>query len=345
ALLKCWGYNNYGQLGDGTTTTITTPTTIDVGGAVGLLALGYSHTCAYVTNSALLKCWGDNGYGQLGDGTSTNRNTPTMIDVGGAVGLLALGYYHTCAYVTNSALLKCWGFNGNGQLGDGTTSARTTPTTIDVGGAVGLLALGSSHTCAYVTNSTLLNCWGNNYYGQLGDGTSSVRYTPNTIDVGGPVGLLALGYSHTCAYVTNGTLLKCWGYNNYGQLGDGTTTDRNTPTTINVGGAVGLLTLGYSHTCAYVTDGALLKCWGYNNYGQLGDGTYTNRISPTSFRGLALPPPPPSPPDVTLIPATISHNVPTTITFVGNALTDGKTCAFLPAGDDTQERLLYPLHP
>ena len=186
--------------------------------------------------------------------------------------------------MTNSALLKCWGWSGYGQLGDGTTTDRYTPTTIDVGGAVGLLALGRLHTCAYVTISTLLKCWGWNGYGQLGDGTTAIRKnTSTTIDVGGAVGLLALGDQHTCAYLTISALLKCWGANSLGQLGDGTTTARSTPTTINVGGGVGLLALGYSHTCAYVTASALLKCWGYNYYGQLGDNTvsYTHLTLPT----------------------------------------------------------------
>eukprot|EP00900_Chrysochromulina_parva_P003276 jgi/Chrpa1/1294/Chrysochromulina_OHIO_Genome00005895-RA len=358
ALLKCWGFNANGQLGDGTTISRATPTTIYVGGAVGLLALGGLHTCAYVTASARLKCWGYNVYGQLGDGTTTDRATPTTINVGGAVGLLALGGLHTCAYVTSSTLLKCWGANVFGQLGDGTRTDRATPTTIDVGGAVGLLALGGLHTCAYVTASALLKCWGSNEYGQLGDSTTTQRSTPTTINVGGAVGLLALGGYHTCAYVTASALLKCWGSNGNGMLGDGTTTNRAAPTTINVGGAVGLLALGESHTCAYVTNSTLLKCWGRNSFGQLGDGTTTDRISPTLFPGLALSPPspppppspplpsppppsppppspPPSPPDLTLVPTTIFANVAAAITLFGSALTDGATCAFLPSGNAT----------
>ena len=216
----------------------------------------------------------------------------------------------------------------------------------------------------------VLKCWGHNAYGQLGDGTTTDRRTPTTINVGGPVGLLALGKGHTCAYVTaDDGALKCWGSNIYSQLGDGTmTNNRLTPTTINVGGPVGLLALGGRHTCAYVTagDGAL-KCWGKNSYGQLGDGTTINRLTPDSFPGLALPPPspppsspspppspplppppsppspppspplpPPAPPDLTLKPTAISSsNAPTAITFVGTALTDGATCTFLPSGDNT----------
>ena len=128
-----------------------------------LLALGGAHTCAYLAAGALLKCWGANNYGQVGDGTTTARATPTTIDVGGAVGLLAAGGGggHTCAYVTTSALLKCWGQNDFSQLGDGTSIMRITPTTINVGGAVGLLALGGYHTCVYVTaGAGTLKCWG-----------------------------------------------------------------------------------------------------------------------------------------------------------------------------------------
>ena len=158
--------------------------------------------------------------------------------------LLALGGFHTCTYVATGTLLRCWGRNHYGQLGDNTTITRASPTTIDVGGAVGLLALGGFHTCAYVSASALLKCWGRNSDRQLGDGTTADRYTPTTIDVGGAVGLLALGGYHTCAYVTAGSgALKCWGNNGDGQVGDGTTDNRYTPTTINVGGAVGLLAL------------------------------------------------------------------------------------------------------
>jgi len=147
-----------------------------------VLGLGYFHTCAYLTGGPL-KCWGYNSHGQLGDGTTTNRLTPTTINVGGAVELLALkgsiSGYHTCTYLTGGTL-KCWGSNDNGQLGDGTTTNRITPTTINVGGAVELLALGDLYTCAYLTSGTL-KCWGRNANGQLGDGTTTNRLSPTTI--------------------------------------------------------------------------------------------------------------------------------------------------------------------
>jgi hypothetical protein len=168
----------------------------------------------YLTTGTL-KCWGWNTYGQLGDGTNQNRNTPITINVGGTVGLLTLGGSHTCAYLT-AGTLKCWGQNNDWQLGDGVPGVvgprpinRNTPTTINVGGTVGRLALGSSHTCAYLTAGTF-KCWGRNTEGQLGDNTTQTRMWPTTIDVSGAVGRLALGRAYSCAYLTSGTL-QCWG--------------------------------------------------------------------------------------------------------------------------------------
>ena len=278
--LKCWGYNYYGQVGDGTNTQRNRPTTIEIGGPVAGLALGVWHSCAALVNGEL-KCWGRNSDGELGDGTTTNRNMPITIDVGGAVEHVALGADYTCASLAGGAL-KCWGKNNKGQLGDGTTTARSIPTAVDVGGAVERLALGShagySHTCASLVGGSL-RCWGSGAYGELGDGTGSDRYTPTTIDIGdAAVERLALGYSTTCVSIVGGAL-KCWGKNDYGQLGDGTTTNSHTPTTIDVDGAVEHLALGADFTCAALATGAL-KCWGRNHVGQLGDGTTSDRRTP-----------------------------------------------------------------
>jgi alpha-tubulin suppressor-like RCC1 family protein len=288
---RCWGANYYGQLGDGTTIDSTTP--VDVSGlASGVVAVaaGGDHTCA-VTNSGGVKCWGWNYSGQLGDGTTTDSTTP--VDVSGlesGVVAVAVGDYHTCA-VTSSGGVKCWGANGQGQLGDGTTTDRLTP--VDVvglaGGAVAVAA-GSWHTCA-LTSSGGARCWGDNYYGQLGDGTTIHRTTPVDVSrlASGVVAVAAGGY-HTCA-LTRGGGAKCWGYNGYGQVGDGTTTDSTTPVDV-VGLASGVVavTAGWLHTCALMSSGGGaygVKCWGYNSYGQLGDGTTTDSTTPVDVVGLA----------------------------------------------------------
>ncbi len=284
--LKCWGYNETGQLGDGSLTQRRTP--VDVSGltsGVASVAANDSHTCA-VTAAGGLKCWGLNSSGRLGDGTTTQRTTP--VDVSGltsGVASVSAGDSHTCA-VTTAGGLKCWGSNGGGQLGDSTTTQRTTP--VDVSGltsGVDSVFAGSYHTCA-VTAAGGVKCWGSNGGGQLGDGTTTQRKTP--VDVSGltsGVASMSVGSDHSCVVTTtNG--LKCWGYNGSGQLGDGSLTQRTTP--VNVSGltsGVASVSASSGHTCAVTTAGGL-KCWGYNGSGQLGDGSLTQRRTPVDVSGL-----------------------------------------------------------
>jgi alpha-tubulin suppressor-like RCC1 family protein/pimeloyl-ACP methyl ester carboxylesterase len=285
--VKCWGWNSYGELGDGTTSQRTTP--VDVSGltsGVSAIAAGGSHTCA-LTTSGGVKCWGWNGYGQLGDDTTTDRTMP--VDVAGltsGVSAIVTGDGHTCALTTSSGV-KCWGRNDHGQLGDSTTSQRLAP--IDVTGltsGVSAIAAGTWHNCA-VTMSGGVKCWGDNWSGQLGDGTDEDRTTP--VDVTGltsGASAIDAGSWHTCALTTSGGV-KCWGWNSYGQLGDGTVTWHAAPVDVSeLTSGVSAITAGYSHTCALTTSGGV-KCWGDNHEGQLGDSTTTQRNTPVDVVGLS----------------------------------------------------------
>jgi len=285
--VKCWGFNGDGELGDGTTTDRHTP--VDVSGltsGVSAIAAGYYHTCA-LTAGGGVKCWGLNNYGQLGDGTTTNRYTPVNVSgLASGVSAIAAGLYHTCA-LTSGGGVKCWGYNGNGQLGDGTTNTRLTPVNVNgLASGVSAIAAGYYHTCARTAGGGV-KCWGFNRFGQLGDSTTTTRLTP--VDVSGlasGVSAIAAGGYHTCA-LTAGGRGKCWGWNEDGQLGDGTTTERHTP--VNVSGLaseVSAITAGRGHTCARTAAGGV-KCWGWNESGQLGDGTTTERHTPVSVSGLA----------------------------------------------------------
>ncbi|MCK6511983.1 hypothetical protein L6R29_18735 [Myxococcota bacterium] len=293
--IKCWGYNNVGQLGYGDHTSrffaATTPIDLGAGRTAKALALGASHTCALLDNDTL-KCWGGNSYGQLGLADTTNRNTPpsTPVDlgVGRTVKALALGASHTCALLDNDTL-KCWGWNTFGQLGYGDTTTRTSPppTTVDlgVGRTAKALALGGSHSCAILDDSSV-KCWGRNAVGQLGYGDTTQRTSPPTtaVDLGAgrTAKALALGSEYTCALLDNDTV-KCWGANIEGQLGYGDTTSRNappsTPVDLGVGRTAKALAVGHSFGCA-ILDNDALKCWGNNAYGQLGYGDLTTRNAP-----------------------------------------------------------------
>lgn len=284
--VKCWGANNWGQLGDGTTTSHSTP--VDVMGltsGVSALTTGGYYTCALTTSSEA-KCWGYNLYGQLGDGTTTNRYTPVdVVGLSGIVGTIDTGYNHTCV-LTTAGKVKCWGSNSGGQLGDGTTSIRSTP--VDVAGltnGVSTISAGDYHTCALTIDSGV-KCWGNNSYGQLGDDTTTSHST--LVDVVGltsGISAIAAGGSHTCALST-GSGVKCWGYNNFGQLGDGTTTNHSIPVdVVGLTSGIKAIAAGGLHTCALTTNDGV-KCWGSNGNGQLGDGTFTSRSTPMDVVGL-----------------------------------------------------------
>jgi alpha-tubulin suppressor-like RCC1 family protein len=212
-----------------------------------------------------------------------------IIGLSNGVSAIAAGGGHTCALMdaVQGGGVKCWGWNANGQLGDGTTTNRAAP--VDVAGlgrGVRAIAVGRYHTCA-LTEDGAVKCWGFNAAGQLGDGTTAQRTAP--VDVSGlnsGIMAIAAGDRHTCAVTEDGRAL-CWGANEDGQLGDGTTTNRTTPVDVSeLDSGVSALAAGGRHTCALIVGGAV-KCWGWNGYGQLGDGTTTWRATPVDVFGLS----------------------------------------------------------
>lgn len=192
--------------------------------------------------------------------------------------MVSAGVYHTCGIRTDGALL-CWGANGNGYLGDGTNTARLTPTPIFGGGSWKSVSAGGNQTCG-IRSDDKLYCWGLNSNGQLGDGTTGQSFFP--VEVVGGQGWLSVssGTGYTCG-IRLDKVLHCWGLNTNGRLGDGTLTQRLVPTPVNGGGKWSIVSTGKSpslpHTCA-VGDGSVnnLYCWGSNSSGAMTASKYSS---------------------------------------------------------------------
>ncbi|MFY0527546.1 RCC1 domain-containing protein [Archangium gephyra] len=311
--VRCWGYNRYGQLGYGHMESIGDNERPSQAGNVNLVGTaiqvvtGALHTCALL-DSGFVRCWGYNGHGQLGHGTTENvgDNEPVAsqgyVNLGGRATKLAAGGYHTCA-VLDTGTVRCWGRNNHGELGYGHThqvgdnEAVWTAGDVEVGGLVKDLVAGGRHTCALLTTGNV-RCWGYNADGQLGIGHTTWigdDESPSTaaeIEMGGAVKQLTASNYHTCALLETGKV-RCWGYNGYGQLGYPSNVnvgDNETPASagdVNVGDTVLQIAAsrteehrwGYAHTCALLSTGSV-KCWGYNNEGQLGYANTTSLSEP-----------------------------------------------------------------
>ncbi len=314
--VDCWGANGFGQLGDGTDTGQETCRTgyqcdltpVQVSGITNAtqVAAGGIDSCA-VLASGQVDCWGANYFGQLGDGTDTGPETctsgggapacsTTPVQVNGITNAtqVAVGYPDSCA-VLASGQVDCWGSNEQGALGLGSSTgpevcASSTPcstTPVQVSGITDAtqVVVAEGHACALLA-SRQIDCWGSNYFGQLGDGKTCPSGYPclsAPVQVNGITNAtqVAVGYLGGCALLASGQV-NCWGSNYYGQLGDGTTTGPETcpvtaacsRTPVSVSGITNAtqVAAGYHGACAMLTTGQV-DCWGSNEFGELGSGT------------------------------------------------------------------------
>ncbi|MEK7692434.1 MAG: hypothetical protein AAB425_15570, partial [Bdellovibrionota bacterium] len=288
--LKAWGQGSIAHLGNNSIYPVSGLQSVyGLGANVTKVASGPTAACAVVGGA--VKCWGENGDGQLGgnyistatsflstspalgylEAHSTAVSAPVSVSgISEGATSVAVGLSSSCA-ILNTGALKCWGSQAGGLLGDNTI-AGTSPVPVQVSGlssGVAGVGVGFRNACA-ISNTGALTCWGNNGNGQIGDNTLTLRRVPTQVS-GLTSGVSAVALSgavgSVCAIVSGA--VKCWGYNDYGTIGDNTTTPKAVPTQVSglTSGFV-QVAFGKHHVCALKSD-STIYCWGYNQFGQL----------------------------------------------------------------------------
>jgi alpha-tubulin suppressor-like RCC1 family protein len=323
--LAAWGANGYGQLGDNTAASRSVPAAVNTASGVSALfgkrviavAAGYYHSLALCSDGTVA-AWGYNYYGQLGDNTRTSSAVPVAVNASSGVSALcgkrvvaiAAGFESSFALCSDGAVVA-WGRNFQCNLGDHSVRDRLAPVAVNADSGVSALfgkkvvaiAAGDRHGLALCSDGILAG-WGWNQCGQVGDNTPAIRIAPVVVDAasgisalfGKTVVTIAAGSFSSVALCSDGSVAT-WGYNAFGELGDNTTTQRNTPVAVNTASGVSALfgktvvavAAGGSHSLALCSDGTL-AAWGRNYYGQVGDNTTTDRCAPVAVNSSLLAP-------------------------------------------------------
>jgi len=294
----CWGRNSYGEVGigkaliyDGVIATRTTPASVLTTETFDVITAGDTHTCGLTEpgpgeEGGVAFCWGRNRYLQVGPwAVWTPVTVPTRVPNVPNFSDLVSGSFHTCG-LTPDGKAYCWGRNDQGQLGTGELSESENPVAVDSPVTFSALAAGGFHTCGIEDVTGSVYCWGQNDRGQLGLGLTEAFPipTPTVITALSGFTALAAGWYHTCG-VTTAQNVYCWGRNNYGQLGRGSSNDDRNPTPAPILSVSGFtsVTAGAGHTCGVTGDSAY--CWGRNDQGMLGIGDNADRDSPVTVSG------------------------------------------------------------
>lgn len=287
--VACWGDNEHGQLGNGTTKKALVPVVVTALHTATDVTAGFDHACALLKDGSI-SCWGRNDRGQLGNATQIASSIPVPVKGIATAIALTTGQGHTCALL-RVGTVRCWGSNGLGELGVGTNTDALVPVDVTDLRSVTAIGLGNGFSCAVLADGRV-KCWGENNIGQLGNGTRENSRVP--VETTGITSAQKVdgGSLHACALLREGTV-KCWGFNHAGQLGNGTQADldrpvheQGIPTPVEV---IGLrsardVTTGLMHSCA-LEGTTMVKCWGGNYNG----GYFTKEVGSSASMPIVIP--------------------------------------------------------
>lgn len=320
--LLAWGYNDFGQLGDGSTVDRLRPQAVPNLSGARVVAAGGAHSLAIVEGGRVV-AWGYNGGGQLGDGTRSDRVRPVSVMGLSDVTSIAAGWYHSLA-LRSDGTVAAWGFNGRGQLGVGAVEFVTTPRPVPGLSGIVAIAAGTEHSLA-VRRDGAVFAWGRNDAGQVGDGSTLNRFAPTRVRGLSGATAIAGGGAHSLAVA--GGLVFAWGDNQSGQLGLGNTQNHAVPQRVANLSNIATVAAGFAHSLALSESGAL-SSWGDNQLGQLGDGSRRDSSRPLEVLS-----------NVTRIAAGAGHNL--AVSSDGTLLAWGFN-GFGGLGNASRENVLSP---
>ncbi len=280
----CWGSNTDGGLGNNSQTQSLIPVPVSGGLVFSSIGVADTNTVCGLTTFGIVACWGSNDRQQLGFNSTVPRSLTPVLVAGGSqlFSSLSVGGAHSCG-LTALGAAYCWGFNGSGQLGVGTSGTNLGQPTL-VGNSLTFSSIytGTYQTCALTSDGTAY-CWGRNDFGQLGTANNTQSTSPVLVSGNLRFSRLDGGEQHTCGLTPTSTLY-CWGRNNNGELGTGNTTTTNTPTLVGGGLVFAGFSTGWFHTCA-ITPTGLKYCWGSNTAGQIGNNAIFDTKAPRPVSG------------------------------------------------------------
>jgi alpha-tubulin suppressor-like RCC1 family protein len=291
--VDCWGANGDGQLGNGTATNSDVPIAVlGISDAKAVASDTYGNSFCAVLSTGHMECWGNNGDGQLGNGTTTSSDVPVSVKnittatavIGGDSGAVD-GF---CALLSTGHV-DCWGYNFSGELGNGTTTNSDVPVAVQTITNAATLISGFEGFCGLLSTGHV-DCWGDNTFGELGSATPKANYSDVPVAVTGITDAKAVAgdsaSATNCVLLSTGQL-KCWGEGGDGQLGNGTTANSDVPVSVTgITDAKAVASDGDGGSFCAVLSTGHMECWGFNNYGQLGNGTTTGSSVPVSVKNI-----------------------------------------------------------